>query len=313
MPIYNTERYLSRCLESVLSQSFTDFELLLINDGSTDSSGAICDAYAEKDNRIRVFHKENGGVSSARNLGLENALGEWLYFIDSDDVVLPDGLQTLVDNTDDEVDVVMGGYDEVDEKGRIIQDKADNKQTRWGKKQSVITMYAGYGLNGRYWGYLWMRLFRRDVIVQHNIRFDSDIAIKEDTLFAMQYVCRSNGITQVTTKPVYRYWLRPDSAMGNTRLGFDYNYVSSIYACVKMKHEVETVFPKFSEAVFVAKQGVFGRYDTIVAMMEEYRVKDEGLKEQLSAIMRQEIGSIFLFKMRRKLGKWEKSNRKYIE
>ena len=75
VPVYNAEKYLHRCIDSILSQTFTDFELLLINDGSKDSSGAICDEYAAKDNRVRVFHKENGGVSSARNLGLDNANG----------------------------------------------------------------------------------------------------------------------------------------------------------------------------------------------------------------------------------------------
>ena len=77
IPVYNTEKYLSACLDSILPQSFADFEVLLVDDGSTDGSGAICDRYAERDPRVRVFHKENGGVSSARNMGLENAVGEW--------------------------------------------------------------------------------------------------------------------------------------------------------------------------------------------------------------------------------------------
>src|SRR5690606_22590995 len=93
IPVYNTENYLRECLDSILAQTFTDFEVLLINDGSTDSSGKICDEYAEKDSRIKVFHKENGGVSSARNLGLDNAKGEWICFVDSDDEILQDALQ----------------------------------------------------------------------------------------------------------------------------------------------------------------------------------------------------------------------------
>ena len=87
VPVYNVENYLPRCVDSILSQSFTDFELILVDDGSPDNSGKICDEYAEKDNRVRVFHKPNGGVSSARNLGLDNALGEFVTFIDSDDYV----------------------------------------------------------------------------------------------------------------------------------------------------------------------------------------------------------------------------------
>lgn len=97
VPVYNTEQYLPRCIDSILSQSFTDFGLLLIDDGSKDGSGKICDAYAEKDNRIRVFHKENGGVSSARNLGLDNAKGEWVCFVDSDDELIRDGLEAMAE------------------------------------------------------------------------------------------------------------------------------------------------------------------------------------------------------------------------
>ena len=91
-PVYNAEKYLRCCIDSIIAQTFTDFELLLIDDGSKDKSGAICDEYAAKDARIRVFHKENGGVSSARNLGLDNAKGEWITFIDSDDWVKQDYL-----------------------------------------------------------------------------------------------------------------------------------------------------------------------------------------------------------------------------
>ena len=87
VPVYNTEKYLHRCIDSVLAQTYQDFELLLIDDGSKDSSGAICDEYAAQDTRVRVFHKENGGVSSARNVGLDLAQGEWVTFVDSDDYI----------------------------------------------------------------------------------------------------------------------------------------------------------------------------------------------------------------------------------
>ena len=87
VPVYNSEKYLCRCVDSILAQTFTDFELLLIDDGSEDESGNICDEYVVKDSRVRAFHKNNGGVSSARNLGLNKAKGEWIAFIDSDDYV----------------------------------------------------------------------------------------------------------------------------------------------------------------------------------------------------------------------------------
>ena len=96
IPVYNSENTLRRCLNSVLAQTFTDFECLLVDDGSTDDSGRICDEYAEKDKRFRVFHKENGGVSSARNVGLDNASGEWITFVDSDDWIEGSFLDSLL-------------------------------------------------------------------------------------------------------------------------------------------------------------------------------------------------------------------------
>ena len=107
VPVFNAEKSLHRCVDSILTQKYTDFELLLINDGSTDSSGAICDRYAAKDSRVRVFHKENGGASSARNLGLDNARGEWITFCDSDDFVDKDWLKNYIDNSDGKCDLVV--------------------------------------------------------------------------------------------------------------------------------------------------------------------------------------------------------------
>lgn len=97
VPVYNAERWLRCCVDSILAQTFTDFELLLIDDGSKDNSGAICDEYALKDSRVRVLHKENSGVSSARNVGLDNALGEWIAFVDADDYINRDYLEILIE------------------------------------------------------------------------------------------------------------------------------------------------------------------------------------------------------------------------
>ena len=95
VPIYKAEKYLHRCVDSLLAQTFQDFEVLLVDDGSPDRSGEICDEYAKKDSRVRVFHKENGGVGSARNLGLKASKGEWIAFLDSDDTFKKDYLYRM--------------------------------------------------------------------------------------------------------------------------------------------------------------------------------------------------------------------------
>lgn len=132
IPVYNTEASLPVCIDSILSQSFTDFELLLVDDGSKDGSRAVCDRYAEKDSRVRVFHQENGGCGSARNVGLDHASGEWVYFVDSDDEVLPGGLQTLLDCIREDVDIVMAGFERSDENGAIIYRVEDRVITLFG-------------------------------------------------------------------------------------------------------------------------------------------------------------------------------------
>ena len=304
VPVYNTEAYLPRCLDSILSQSFADFELLLVDDGSTDGSGLICDSYADRDGSIRVFHKENGGVSSARNLGIDKAQGEWLYFVDSDDELLPGGLSTLVDNISDDVDVTMGGFESIDELGNVTREVTKSVNLRLSRKESVITLYRGQGCCGYFFlGYTWQRLFRKSLVDRFSLRFDTSIAVKEDTLFVMQYVRRSNGITQFATQPIYRYCQRPNSAMEQTKQGFDPKYVSSFYALVKMKHEVDSMFNRLSMPSFVAKQAVYDRYISIIGIMDDNQVKDEDLRKELCVIMREEMGSVFLFKVRRKLRK----------
>src|SRR5690554_5853314 len=100
IPIYNIEDYLPTCINSILNQEFDDYELLLINDGSTDNSGKICDQYALKDNKIRVYHQKNAGVSAARNLGLEKATGEWICFVDGDDELYPNSLFAIMEKAD---------------------------------------------------------------------------------------------------------------------------------------------------------------------------------------------------------------------
>lgn len=129
VPVYNTEKYLEKCINSILAQTFSDFELLLVDDGSTDASGSIIDEYAKNDSRIRVFHKENGGSSSARNLAIKEAKGMYLSFIDSDDYVEPDFLAALTKPLLDALEkgkflppIVQVGRDEIDENGNRLAD-----------------------------------------------------------------------------------------------------------------------------------------------------------------------------------------------
>ena len=142
VPVYNTEKYLDECIQSILNQSFTDFELLLIDDGSTDRSGAICDQYAAKDERVRVFHTENGGVSSARNVGLDEAKGEWIAFVDSDDWVKSLFLENFIRYVDD-VDIIIS-YSEIETKNGIHKIEISSEGIVYGKSLSFMPCEPNY-------------------------------------------------------------------------------------------------------------------------------------------------------------------------
>ena len=296
IPVYNTEAYLPACIDSILSQSFSDFEVLLIDDGSKDGSGSICDAYAAKDSRIRVFHKANGGVSSARNLGLEHAAGEWIYFVDSDDEVLPGGLQTMINSISDDVDIVLAGYERYDENGRVFYRIDERIITLLDKRESLSTLYEAHGKYYEFLTYGWIRLLRNSIIQSHHLRFDIQLKNKEDTLFLVQYVCQSNGVTRFDTTPVYRYNERRDSAMGRWKFGFDHDYLDSLYALVKMKHEIASFFPRYSETFFIAGEGIWIRYNKILYKMNLLGIHDDILLAQMKEIIKKELGLGFFIR-----------------
>ena len=180
VPVYNTEQYLPDCLDNILSQSFTDFELLLIDDGSTDGSGAICDAYAKKDSRIRVFHKENGGVSSARNFGIKKASGEFLTFVDSDDILGEKYLEHLMGS---DSDLVITG---------LQMFGAWNETTIFSEERRVYRFGFSQALNmpkvNLIYLYIGAKRFRKSIIQEHGILFDVTLFNLEDMHFVFSYM-----------------------------------------------------------------------------------------------------------------------------
>lgn len=182
VPVYNVERFLRKCIDCILAQTFIDFELLLINDGSKDNSGAICDEYGAKDSRIRVFHKKNGGVSSARNLGLDNAKGEWVIFMDADDFWCDNTiLEQLYSNAIEyNIDIVRGEYKAVDSEGNLLFERPiPSKKMEFANTVLSPSRFYKDIISGE--NFLVLSLVRLAVI--GNLRFDTNRVFLEDMEF----------------------------------------------------------------------------------------------------------------------------------
>lgn len=218
VPTYNTNKYLPECIDSILAQTYTDFEVLLVDDGSTDGSGVICYEYAQRDNRVRVFHKENAGVSSARNVGLENARGEWVCFVDSDDTIEKNYLEVLLKAVvENGSDSSMGGirYAGIEQTVEVVPSEECVETV----EENIKGFYACEAPDWQ--RYLWNRLFCADIIKRNCLRFNEKIYYKEDGLFVIQFLSASNGKVGVTNEIIYNYRQNSRSAMGTLASSFN--------------------------------------------------------------------------------------------
>lgn len=203
VPVYNTEKYIHRCVDSILNQTFTDFELLLVDDGSPDSCGSICDEYAEKDNRIRVFHQENQGQAAARNHALDwvfaNSDSEYISFIDSDDWVHPQFLEFLCEGIQ-RYDVNICQCDHILTDGTFTSEEQNKEYICVSVKEEYINYYSPF---------FWEKLFRKQV--WQNFRFPEgqiyeDLAIWYKVLFSQKLVA-------ITKAKLYYYYINSESTV----------------------------------------------------------------------------------------------------
>lgn len=256
IPVYKAEQYLPRCIDSLLAQRFSDYEVLLVDDGSPDRSGEICEEYARKDSRIRVFHQANQGVSAARNKGLEEALGRYISFADPDDRVQPTYLQHLYDALHPEqgAGVVMAGFQLHTASG----EKQEGKQLPEGvfpasNIPEVFRAHQIYRL-----GYVWSKLFEASVIREHALRFDPRIRCLEDALFT------------------YRYLLKCDYIATSTAQDYIYiKYPRSLSSSLQTFEEIQTgielfkpVFSEFTSRWALSREVIFGMYEVIAIFLE---------------------------------------------
>lgn len=195
IPVYNTEDRLKRCLDSVVAQTFKDFECIVVDDGSNDQSPRIIDEFAAKDSRFTAIHKPNGGVSSARNEGLKVSKGEWVVFLDSDDSIKPNHLEAMLSIVEDGVDIIFTGYEQNIEENKIAKGHQYDRHVYHGKDRIAEFLDSTDVLN-----YMipWDRMYRRIVIKNHNLKFDTNLSLSEDRLFCYQYLLHTSGIATIS-------------------------------------------------------------------------------------------------------------------
>lgn len=211
VPVYNAEKYLDRCVESILAQTFTDFELILVDDGSPDNCPAMCDDWAKKDSRIKVIHKENGGVSSARNAGIKAvaADSEYFTFLDSDDTVSESCYYEIFNAGADLYDVLVFGINIVDNYGNIINTVLPPDFET--KNISEIQPFLKDFFNSSFYS-VCSKIYSCRLIRENDLCFDTNFMIGEDTLFNYKAFSASDKILSIKT-PFYNYWQRKNLSL----------------------------------------------------------------------------------------------------
>lgn len=217
IPVYNVELYLDKCVRSVLAQTLEGLEIILVDDGSTDQSGSMCDAYAAQDGRVRVLHLENGGPARARNRGIALAQGTYIGFVDSDDYVEPSMFEQLYETAERTgSDICMCGY-AVDASGTIRPSVMDYKPLYTGSevKNGLLRRYYTGGHNGLY--SMWNKLFRRTMIVENSLTVDESLRRGEDAWFVFDCLKVAN-VVSFFPETLYYYYQNPASIMHSLRV-----------------------------------------------------------------------------------------------
>lgn len=229
VPVYNVEKYLERCVKSIVAQTYKDLEILLIDDGSTDKSGEMCDAFQQTDSRIKAFHKQNGGLSDARNYGIEHSAGEFISFVDSDDYIDEKMLETLHRLiTENDADLAVCSAMDVFEGKEVTQVK-EIKEFNLNKVESYKYMLRGDGIPSAC-----NKLYKRQTV--GNVRFPVG-KLYEDGFFTPQ-ILKKVEKTAVTSKPMYYYFRRADSITTKPFRKGDLDVIEAYDKCVKQVKEL---------------------------------------------------------------------------
>ena len=246
IPIYNVEKYLDRCIKTIVDQTYNNLEIILVDDGSPDNSLVICEKWEKQDNRIRVIHKENGGVSSARNIGLEIATGEYISFIDPDDIIHPnyyDILMSQIGNADCIICSFKKFSNEIEFENRYIYTTEN--------MNSMEAIKRGFFNNSDIFYVVWNKIIKTDIAKKQ--RFNEEMKNGEDSLFAYNVIISCNEI-KYTKAPLYGYYIREDGAVNTIDSYGKMNQVElTAFICKPYMNDKDKAFRRQVKSVFAYK------------------------------------------------------------
>lgn len=310
VPVYNAQATLGRCVGSVLAQDYRDFELLLVDDGSADASGALCDRFAA-DERVRVFHTDNNGVSAARNRGIAEAAGEYLQFVDSDDWIAPTATGRLVETAQNQrCDMVIADF------WRVVGRRRARKGSIDEKGPFSLQDYAACMMKNPadfYYGVLWNKLYRRDIVIQNRLEMDPALHWCEDFMFNLEYLRHVHTVCAVQ-EPLYYYVRTRGSLASGTSLPkaakmkrLIFEYYNDFYKTVLSEEDYERVrFRVYRFLIDSADDGTVPRRPRMAAARS---LSPQGLRGEdiFSVLYRQE--KLLDVLMEPLLARWELSER----
>lgn len=282
VPVYNVGQYLARCVNSILAQTFADFELILIDDGSTDCCGKFCDEYAVRDNRVRVFHRSNQGVSATRNFGLQQAKSEYVTFIDADDAISPEALQVnmsiLLSNP--EIDILQYPYSRVAEDGSVISYASEKPKIYTDKKE----IFRDLVYDGPITWTSWAKIYKKNAY--KIFRFYEKMSVNED-LYALVAIIDNVNCLYLSNAGNYMYYYRKGSACDS---GFsplkslDFTRTSVLIFQAAVKYNIDVV--EFWESAVKSCINTWSYYGSCMELknyLELLGRNDEGMKSKNKA------------------------------
>lgn len=287
IPVYNIKDYISSCINSILSQTYTDLQIIIVDDGSTDGTTEICRSLAKEDDRILFIRQENSGVSTARNAGLDNAKGKYVCFADGDDLLMNNAIESLVKDAYDGNFLIISRFQKIDENNAVIC-KSDKYIPKTMNSTEAIDNLLQIDSKIGYQGFLWNKLYVNETIQKNKLRFTDGIIYNEDRLFVFQYLM--TGCNVIFDQAVtYQYRVRSGSAMDNVNKAFSKKQLTELTAFNLIEEELEKenapLHKKANLAAFYCAYDLYKRVpkDDKYAKYNEFLIKQ--MKTRLTKVL----------------------------